>query len=209
MAETAEEKDPLRRYKIALTLVAVAIFAGRILFPHLNIDAVSLGLLVLAVLPWLSPLIKSAEIPGVGKIEFRDVRSAAEKIIGGEDWRAGIASSGTTNATEPSYIAVAAQDPRLALVGLRIELEKRLRTLADRAEIQTKGSLAAITRELEARAMLGPETGAGLRDLIRLGNDAAHGADVDADVAMSTVDFGPKILGILDGKLAELRSSER
>lgn len=205
MKVPTEENDSLRGYKIGFTLVALAIFAARILFPKLNIDAVSLGLLVFAILPWLSPLIKSAEIPGVGKIEFRDVRAAAEKITSGKNVVPMAASPGA----EQSYIAIADQDPRLALIGLRLDLEKRLRELADRTGVRKNQPLISLTRELEKKEILHPSSGAGLRELIFYGNEAAHGAAVGADVATSAVEYGPKVLAFLDAKLAELKPSDK
>jgi hypothetical protein len=48
----------------------------------LKFDAIGVGLLCLALLPWLTPLIKSVEIPGVGKIEMQEIKEKAEEARG-------------------------------------------------------------------------------------------------------------------------------
>jgi hypothetical protein len=47
-----------------------------------TIDGVTLGLVVLALLPWLAPLIKSIEIPGIGKIELQEIKQQVEELRG-------------------------------------------------------------------------------------------------------------------------------
>ena len=64
--------DSVHTVKIVVTAVAAVALIARIVFPTLSIDAASLGLIALAILPWLAPLIKSAELPGGIKIEFQD-----------------------------------------------------------------------------------------------------------------------------------------
>ena len=187
------------RLMTSVTVVALVIFVLRLAFPDLQIDAVALGLLLLAFLPWLSPLVKSAELPGGFKIEFQDVKEAAEKIV------LATATRGTLTVSEPraTYQAIAEQDPNLALVGLRIEIEKRLRALADQAGVPGKRSLLQLTTELQAQGVLEPQASSGLRDLISLGNQAAHGAPVSTDVALSAADYGPLVLESLDAKLIQ------
>ena len=93
----------------------------------------------------------------------------------------------------------------LPLVGLRIEIEKRLRALAEAAGLPTQGSLAQLTRVLADRGILETQAVSGLRDLIALGNQAAHGRQVSTDVALSAADFASGVLQALDLKLAVMR----
>lgn len=196
--------DPLLLLKSVVTLVALAVLVARIAFPTLRIDAVSLGLILVALLPWLSPLIKSAKLPGGFEIEFQDVRDAAERVTASE------AAAPPVPPSTPAYLDIADQDPSLALVGLRIEIERRLRRLGELAGIPRSRSLAVLTRELESREVLRPDSAAGLGDLISLGNRAAHGTPVAPQAAYSAVDFGPRVLGILDAKVAQMEGeSER
>jgi len=191
----------LRLLKATITVGAVSGFATHLIFPDLRIDAVSFGFLLLALLPWLSPLIKSAKLPGGFEIEFQDVKNAADKVAAGEPAAAAIAPAAVQ---EPSYLTIAEQDPRLGLILLRIEIEKRLRAIADKVGLPKARSISQMLRELEGQGVLSSESLGGLRDLISLGNQAAHGVPVSSDAALSAVDYGPRVLGILDAKLAQL-----
>ncbi len=66
-----------------ITGIAILVAVIRIIFPDLSIDAVSLGLIILALAPWLSPIIKSIEIAGVGKIELQELKNQVEQLQGG------------------------------------------------------------------------------------------------------------------------------
>lgn len=67
---------PLR---YAVTLVALLIAAARIYWPNLTIDGVTLGLLGIALFPWLQPLLKSIELPGVLKVEMQDYEQSTSE----------------------------------------------------------------------------------------------------------------------------------
>ena len=80
-----------------------------------QVDAVTLTLLVIALLPWLAPIVKSVELPGGVKIELQELDQAAARA---DD--AGLLTEPARVATF-SYESVAERDPNLALAGLRIE----------------------------------------------------------------------------------------
>ena len=68
--------------RVCLTVVAIAVAISHAKWPSVTIDGVTLGLIVLAVLPWLAPIIKSIELPGVGKIELQEVKAQVEELRG-------------------------------------------------------------------------------------------------------------------------------
>jgi len=183
--------------KATVSAIAVAALVVRLIWPDLHIDGVTLGLLGLAILPWLSSLIKSAELPGGFKIEFQDVRDAVEKVTRGAPAPKAFVPNQQVTSTE-----VAAADPNLSLVALRIEIEKRLRELARRNGMDERRSLKSILRELHDRKVLEPSIVSGLRDLITAGDQAAHGASVDPRAAQWALTYRPQMLGILDMALA-------
>ena len=51
---------------------AFLVAASHIVWPDANIDGITLGLLVVALLPWLRPILKSIELPGGLKFELQD-----------------------------------------------------------------------------------------------------------------------------------------
>ncbi|MBH1391822.1 hypothetical protein I5U25_02675 [Stenotrophomonas maltophilia] len=66
---------------IVISVVCLALVVLRNLFPGIfHMDAVSIGLLILAVAPWIRSAIKSIEVTGIGKIELNDVEKAAKKV---------------------------------------------------------------------------------------------------------------------------------
>ncbi len=54
-----------------IPLGALAITIAHLIQPALKIDAITLGLLVIAILPWLPRLLESAKLPGGWELTFR------------------------------------------------------------------------------------------------------------------------------------------
>ena len=111
--------------KLLVSGGALAFIVGHLIWPALTVDAVTLGLIAIAVLPWLSSLIESVELPGGFKIKLQNLQAAASKVTGGVP---------ATEGAKPtaSYLRLKEDDPNLALAGLRIEIETRLRALAQK-----------------------------------------------------------------------------
>jgi hypothetical protein len=101
------------------------------------------------------------------------------------------------------YVAIAEQDPNLALAGLRIEIERRLREIARKKGLQAErlgiGQLLQLLRR--SNAISGQEDSV-LSDLIGLLNKAVHGAEVDYRAAQWAIDIGPRLLSALDERIA-------
>jgi len=57
-----------------LTLGALVLVVVHLIWPHVRIDSITLVLLAVALLPWLSPLFKSIELPGGWKFEFQEFK---------------------------------------------------------------------------------------------------------------------------------------
>lgn len=185
--------------KWIVTVGAIILAIVHFIRPDLTIDPVTLGLLIVAVLPWLSSLFKSLELPGGWKIEFQDVRAAGEKITGANP------PPETERPTpRPAYLEIAGRDPNLALVGLGIEIERRLRALAERYNIDAqRASMMRLFQELKRQGVLNDPSVSGLHELIAARNQAAHGARVEPEVALWAFEVGPDILAVLDAKLEQ------
>ncbi len=188
---------------IGASLIAVIHFVS----PHFSLDTTYIVALVLAVIPWLAPIVKSVELPGGFKIEVRDIKEATDKV------NAATEPAVQTLANERQRIAhpiepadafttirqLATTDPNLALVGFRIELERRLAALAQRRGIETqRRSAGQLLRELRLREAIPGSIASGLSELLALGNQAAHGAEVSTDAARWMLEVGPTVLAILD-----------
>jgi hypothetical protein len=115
-------------------------YRARKFIPTAKIDATTLILIAASILPWILQYLKGFEIPGVVKIDLRDAKTATDKITQTviTPGTGNLITSGhppvvrgrTTGDFVSGLRAVYEHDPNLALVGFRIEVEKRIRELA-------------------------------------------------------------------------------
>ena len=180
--------------KAALSSVALGVIVLRKSYPGL-LDSTDLIVIAFAVLPWLAPLIHRAELPGGLNIDFRHVQDAGAKIVGQET------ELTKTAAPQLFFLGIAEADPNLALVGLRIELERLLRNIARRKSMSDRLPLIQILHQLQAEEVLSDSAVSGIRELVRFGNQAAHGAQVSPETVSWAMDVGPHVLDVLDKAL--------
>ncbi len=182
--------------RLGITVLALAGLVLHLFFPRVKLDTATLVLLGVALLPWLSSLVRSAKFPGGFEIEFQDLQAAAERV--------GVAGAlAPRSEALPSWQAVQELDPNLALVGLRIEIERRLRDLAKRHLDVYAIPLPRLIERLVAAGALSAGEGSGLTDIVLAGNQAAHGASVDPSVREWAQLYGPRVLRVLDARLAQ------
>lgn len=181
MAATRQTKQ-----KIIVTLLALVLLGLHTFAPRVLADLPSVGLLALAILPWLSGVIKRAEIPGLGTIELQGMRDATDVLE-----RERLPTAVEPN--RPAFATISPADPQLPLVGLRIELERRLSTLAAQHGVAAAPLRRAVESLVEA-GVLPKEEGTALQRLIDAGNRAAHGTPVDPELATWAQVEGPKVL---------------
>ena len=191
-----KEKEKIQ---YAITILALLTATIHLIYPELAIDAVTLVLIIIAIIPWLSPLFKSLELPGGLKFEFHDLEK-----VGEEAKKAGLIKDTPieTKDLDYSFLIIADQDPNLALAGLRIEIEKRLRILAEKNNINAKRQgVGILMRLLSDRKLLSPQERAALSDIIGTLNKAVHGDEYDQRIGGWVIENGPKILESLDEKI--------
>ncbi|MER6072373.1 hypothetical protein ABT187_26645 [Streptomyces sp. NPDC001817] len=65
-----------RRRAVAVVLTGVGVGAAivHVVAPGLKVDGVTVALFAVAVVPWLGDLVRSIDVPGLGRIEFRDMQ---------------------------------------------------------------------------------------------------------------------------------------
>jgi hypothetical protein len=214
---------PGRTLRLSITLAALLVALAHLIFPSATIDFVTVVLVLLAVLPWIAPIVKSVELPGGFKVQLQDVKDAAKELLrvetAAQPSTGGIRAEGRApdvsldatariqfdaeifsraEAAVASLRSIAGTDPNLALVGFRIEIEKRLRELARNKGLDPSLTLSAILRELRQRELLPSRVSSALGDLIALGNQAAHGVGVEPPTAQWVFEEGPEVLAALD-----------
>lgn len=67
--------------KAFVSVIALAGLVVHLIWPEMKLDAVALGFLLLALLPWLASVIRSIEIPGVGKVELQQRVDPESSVI--------------------------------------------------------------------------------------------------------------------------------
>jgi hypothetical protein len=206
MANTPPRMKPINRLRLAITIGAVLVAIAHLVWPHVKIDMVAVTLLVVAILPWLTPLVKSVELPGGFKIELNQLKKAESRAD-----TAGLLAEPVKAERAFSFETVAAQDPNLALAGLRIEIERRLGLLAQARGLDA-GSQMGVGQLLPALVganVLNQDEGSVLADMTSLLSEAVHGADVDQRAAEWAFDVGPRLLASLDERVDEKSGAEQ
>lgn len=189
----------MKKVQVVISCVAFAIATLHMVWPSLNIDSITIALLIVAVLPWFGQLFKSLEFPGGWKVEFKEFAQAERKANA-----AGLLSGQVNPEIQYSYQLVADEDANLALAGLRIEIEKRLVRIACSYGLNYENSSAGrLLRLLAKENVLNRQEQSVLSDMMGLLNSAVHGAQIDNRTADWVMEVGPKLLASLDEKIKE------
>lgn len=197
--------------KIFISSVALAGIVIHAVLPEYKIDIITLGLFVLALAPWLSHLLDSFELPGGWKLKFKALEETGKRAE-----KVGLLSNDISKSEKDKYSfqIIGESDPNLALAGLRIEIEKRLKLLAENNNIGTKmQGVGRLLQMLSDKELIGYEEKSVLMDMIGLLNSAVHGAKIDSKSYVWAMEYGPRILKTLDSRLIKkvrtVRSSSR
>lgn len=181
----------------AATLVSIAaatLIVLRLFYPTLKIDEITIGLFVIVLLPWLATVVKKLKLPGGVEIEFPNLQAASRSV------QSALPPAAHRGPRPSPHIVVT--DPNLALVWLRIEIEKRVRQIADAQEIAIDQPLASLLSELKRENVFDERACSGLQEIIWAGNEAARGASVEPSVADWAFSDGIDLLESLDAFIA-------
>ncbi len=66
--------------KIAVSIIAVFLLVVHILLPVVQIDAIAIGLFLIALLPWVASFLESAKLPGGWELKFRELQKEVSRI---------------------------------------------------------------------------------------------------------------------------------
>ncbi|MCC9061438.1 hypothetical protein [Flavobacterium piscisymbiosum] len=70
-----------KKTQIFITISAILVGLIHLFLPNLKIDAIFITLIIIAIIPWLEPLLKSVELPGGLKVEFQDFKKLEDEAI--------------------------------------------------------------------------------------------------------------------------------
>jgi len=193
--QNEREHTPPKRLAQVITLGALAVALAHLLWPSIAIDAITLILIGIAVVPWLAPLFRSLEFPGGWKFEFAGVRRATEQAE-----QAGLLAPAPVGPEhEFAFQQMVETDEVLALAGIRIELEKRIRSLALKNEISVeRRPISAMLNDLTNRGVLDDRLTFSLRGMANFANHAIHGDRIEPDATAFVFSMAPRLLKTLD-----------
>jgi hypothetical protein len=162
----------------AVTTGCLALILLQVFQQETRIDTTTLGLIVLAAVPWVLPYIKSIKVGDTTVvIDIKQARAVTAMI---------------TN-----------QDPRqmneqfkekAVLLSHNQEVEAQIRAIARKANVDADKGTLDILGELFSNKVLQPMMYQGLVSLVSLGNQALAGAVVTPDASKWLEEAGPEVL---------------
>lgn len=195
------------KFKITASIIFMAIFSLRLWKPEIKIDSLSVILLVLAMIPWFIQYIKSLEINGIGKVELitKDQKDIIEKNVE----EIGIINNSNEEIRKNySFYKLRYEDPKLALAGLRIELESTLEKIMKKNQLMSTSRFSGIRKMaiiLSENKIISNSEYALILDITGILNNAVHGKLDSYDSRNFDLVFntGLKLLTSLNNKLKE------
>jgi hypothetical protein len=205
-------EDPKKRSDSTLaytrafvTVGALVIAVVHAIWPSLTIDTVTIALVVIAILPWLAPMLKSVEIAG-NKFEFREELDKVTSQM--QDANLLPQNSSTPPPSSTTASIMAPYDPILELSNLRREIETRLVKIAESRGMETyRYGPNQLTRNLTEKGVFTPKESFALQDFITVINRVIRNKlEIDPADAKYAVDAGAKFLPWLDGIIGKQKT---
>ncbi len=141
--------QPHTRLKLVVTLAALAIAVVHIWVPSITVDAITLALFVVAVLPWLQPIFKTIKLPGGFELTLQELKEEVKDAAGAAqsaERKAELAVAGLTSATKGRRHNHLVEQPRENLVELS-HLYEAIREEQDSGPKRTQ-AMAEVVREM-------------------------------------------------------------
>src|SRR5262245_40092704 len=153
---------PLR---IIVTMFACVGILAHLIWPNLKVDAVTMAFFLAALFPWISPLIKSIELTGVGKVELQEMQRLADDVKGAAASTERLVELASARAS--ASVTVARAQPTCDPQSEFVELQRRYNTVRQEMHsgsartaqmtkiIQRMIDLSPMLMEYDVRANLG------------------------------------------------------
>ena len=197
-------QKPKNLIKVFITVTCIAIAVWHFLFPNVKIDTITVSLLAVAIIPWLASLFKSISLPGGLKVEFQEL-----KRVELEARKADIIHGTAPNEVEMQslhqdypFIAIAESNPRLALTGLRIEIQKSLRKIYGNKDIASEETaIYPLLLTLRDKNFITDEEVVTINDILETLNQVSQVAESDPRIVDWVITNGPRIIYGLESKI--------
>ena len=194
----------MKLVSICISLICAFLIIVHAILPQFSIDNTTIALTIILIFPWLLPYIKTAKLPGGFEITTREVQElmevTARSAIGTVTVAAHIQPH---RRPPPAYLMLYQTDPNLALASLRIDIERKLRTIATKRQFETRRlPLSQVLAVLRDREIIGPSEFESLNMIIQICNKAVHAEKVESGAALRVLDMGELALRYLDSKMS-------
>lgn len=190
--------------KLIISICAILVAIVHLIFPKLSIDIITVVLIAVAIVPWLETLFKSVELPGGVKFEFQELEKIEKKAkkIGLISTEGSAKIEGEKSKPKYYFVEIAEKNQELALVSLRIEIEKRLREIGTKYNLDTqKYSVTRLIDALANKSILTSQETDLLKDMISTLNHAAHGVEYDQRKTQWVIVNGSAIVDGLQNRI--------
>jgi len=205
---TKNPEIPIPRYlrlvSIGISLLCIFLIIIHATFPEYSIDSTTIALIVILIVPWLLPYIKTVKLPGGIEITTREIQLLEEVTARSAIGTIPIAMRPPIRRRLPSiHFTLFKTDPNLALASLRIDIERKLRAIAKRRQFDVKRlPLWQVLNIFRDREIIGSSEFESLKMIIQICNKAVHAKKVEPDLALRVLDMGELALRYLDSKMA-------
>ena len=189
--------------KWIMTAVASLAIVLRAIFPD-HIDPVTLIVVGFVVLAWSSDIIRRIDLPGGVGIEYRRDLEPIANQVEKTGLVADVRSARPRTRHVYAFESVARGDPGLTLMGLRDELDDRIRKIAKSRSIAINNEdIVTLIMRLIQEGVLSGDEASGLHQLLPVLAKAERGVAVDSKVCDWVMTFGPRILDALEERMGE------
>lgn len=196
----------LKYLSVFVSLLCGCLIVIHAIYPEVTIDTTTIALLMISFFPWLLPYIKSIKFPG-GEITFREEVRRLERLSV-ESAIAEIQFDETSlkpkQIVQPTRASLLEADPNLALASLRIEIEGKLRAIAEKKKVPIRyGRVSAglILNALHLKQIIASTEFQMLKIIIDACNRAVHAEKVDLVTASQVLHIGESAILYLDSVL--------
>nr|WP_320144124.1 hypothetical protein [uncultured Cohaesibacter sp.] len=177
------------RAKVALSFFCLLIAAFDTFWQE--ISPIAAGALALALVPWVVGLVERITAPGGFEVVFAKVERQLDQshtVADEEDLAA--------------FKYFESSDPNLAIAMLRVQVERRLRQIAEDVMLEpdSRGrprTLRTLADALGQQGAIPKEAVMLLRDIMPVMNEAVHGVDLGSRGLDFALTYGPRILSLL------------
>lgn len=163
-----------------------------------NVLMILVGMLSVSSLSTLSG-VYGRDAPLTMKVSFdlNEARRKLENVLAVDFRDISDATTVITLPWEPTADRLLQEDPVLALAKLRIDIERELRRIAFEAKIEFDLKRISINKLLESLIKVGviePNIVSAIRDVLPVCNQAVHGGDINANIALQVLSVGDDIV---------------